>query len=105
METDVRKYLDLKVDELKLKTIGGLSVGVGRILSLMTVLMLAAIVLAAFAFGTVLLLGEAIGSWAAASFIIGGVVLLLLLGVVLVWKKLFVNVFVKLFINIFYGNE
>ena len=105
METDVRKYLDLKVDELKLKTIDGLSVGLGRILSLMTVLMLAAIVLAAFAFGIVLLLGEAIGSWAAASFIIGGVVLLLLLGVVLVWKKLFVNVFVKLFINIFYGNE
>ena len=105
METDVRKYLDLKVDELKLKTIDGLSIGVGKILSLMTVLMLAAIVLAAFSFGTVLLLGEALGSWAAASFIIGGVVLLLMLGVLLVWKKLFVNVFVKLFINIFYGNE
>ena len=41
METDVRKYLDLKVDELKLKTIDGLSVGVGKVLSLMTVLMLA----------------------------------------------------------------
>ena len=105
MDADVRKYLDLKLDELKLKMVDGLSVGVGRILSLMAVLMLAAIVLAAVAFGTVLLLGEAIGSWAAASFIIGGFFLLLLLGVLLVWKKLFVNVFVKLFISIFYGNE
>ena len=97
--------MDLRLDDLKLKAVDGLSVGVSRLLSLMVVLMLGAIVLAAFAFGTVLLLGDLIGSWAAAAFIIGGVFLIALVAVLLVWKRLFVDIFVKLFIDIFYGNE
>lgn len=104
-ESEIREYMDLRLDELKLKTIDGLSVGVSRVLSLMVVLMLGAIVLAAFAFGTVMLLGDLIGSWAAAAFIIGGVFLVALVAVLLVWKKLFVDVFVKLFIDIFYEKE
>ena len=102
---EIRKYLDLRVNDLKLRAVDGLSVGVGRVLSLMVILMLAAIVLAAFAFGTVLLLGDLIGSWAAAAFIIGGVFLIALIAVLMVWKKLFVDIFVKLFIGIFYENE
>lgn len=104
-EKDIRRYVELKIDDLKLKTVDGLSVGVSRVLSLMAVLMLGAIVLASFAFGTVLLLGDLIGSWAAAAFIIGGVFLILLIVMLLVWKKLFVDIFVKLFIDIFYGKE
>ena len=102
---EIRKYQDLRVNDLKLRAVYGLSVGVGRVLSLMVILMLAAIVLAAFAFGTVLLLGDLIGSWAAAAFIIGGVFLIALIAVLMVWKKLFVDIFVKLFIGIFYENE
>ena len=102
---EIRKYLDLRLNDLKLWAVDGLSVGVGRVLSLMVILMLAAIVLAAFAFGTVLLLGDLIGSWAAAAFIIGGVFLIALIAVLMVWKKLFVDIFVKLFIGIFYENE
>lgn len=105
LDNDIRRYVELKIDDLKLKAVDGLSVGVSRVLSLMVVLMLGAIVLAAFAFGTVLLLGDFIGSWAAAAFIIGGVFLILLAAILLVWKKLFVDVFVKLFIDIFYGKE
>lgn len=105
VESEIREYMDLRLDDLKLKAVDGLSVGVSRVLSLMVVLMLGAIVLAAFAFGTVLLLGDLIGSWAAAAFIIGGVFLIALVAVLLVWKKLFVDIFVKLFIDIFYGNE
>lgn len=105
VESGIREYMDLRLDDLKLKAVDGLSVGVSRVLSLMVVLMLGAIVLAAFAFGTVLLLGDLIGSWAAAAFIIGGVFLVALVAVLLVWKKLFVDIFVKLFIDIFYGNE
>ena len=104
-ESEIREYMDLRLDDLKLKAVDGLSVGVSRVLSLMVVLMLGAIVLAAFAFGTVLLLGDLIGSWAAAAFIIGGVFLIALVAVLLVWKRLFVDIFVKLFIDIFYGNE
>ena len=102
---DVRNYLDLRLNELKLKTIDGLSIGVSRVLSMMLVIMLGAIVLAAFAFGTVLLLGDLIGSWAVAAFIIGGLFLIVLALLLIYWKRLFVNIFVKLFISIFYGND
>lgn len=105
LEDDIRKYLDIRLEELKLRTVDGLSVGVSRVLSMMVVLMLGAIVLAAFAFGTVLLLGDLIGSWAAAAFIIGGVFLIVLGVLLLFWRSLFVDIFVKLFIGIFYGNE
>ena len=105
MENLARRYMDMRLDELKLKTVDGLSVGVSRVLSLMVILMLGAIVLASFAFGTVLLLGDLIGSWAAAAFIIGGVFLIVLVAILFVWKKLFTDIFVKLFIDIFYGNE
>ena len=102
---DVRNYLDLRLNELKLKTIDGLSIGVSRVVSMMLVIMLGAIVLAAFAFGTVLLLGELIGSWAGAAFIIGGIFLIILALLLIYWKRLFVNIFVKLFISIFYEND
>jgi hypothetical protein len=105
MVSDIRNYLDLRLNELKLKTIDGLSIGVSRVLSMMLVIMLGAIVLAAFAFGTVLLLGDLIGSWAVAAFIIGGLFLIILALILIYWKRLFVNIFVKLFIGIFYGND
>ena len=105
MVSDIRNYLDLRLNELKLKTIDGLSIGVSRVLSMMLVVMLGAIALAAFAFGTVLLLGDLIGSWAGAAFIVGGIFLIVLSLLLIYWKRLFVNIFVKLFIGIFYEND
>ncbi len=105
LESDIRKYMDLRLEDLKLKAVDGLSVGVSRVLSMMVIIMLGAIVLAAFAFGTVLLLGDLIGSWAAAAFIIGGVFLIALAVMLFFWRSLFLDIFVKLFIGIFYGNE
>ena len=105
LESDIRKYMDLRLEDLKLKAVDGLSVGVSRVLSMMVIIMLGAIVLAAFAFGTVLLLGDLIGSWAAAAFIIGGVFLVALAVMLFFWRSLFLDIFVKLFIGIFYGNE
>ena len=105
MDPYIRNYLDLRMNELKLKAIDGLSIGVSRVVSMMLVIMLGAIVLAAFAFGTVLLLGELIGSWAGAAFIIGGIFLIILALLLIYWKRLFVNIFVKLFISIFYEND
>ena len=105
MVSDIRNYLDLRLNELKLKTIDGLSIGVSRVLSMMLVVMLGAIALAAFAFGAVLLLGDLIGSWAGAAFIIGGFFLIVLSLLLIYWKRLFVNIFVKLFIGIFFEND
>ena len=105
MVSDIRNYLDLRLNELKLKTIDGLSIGVSRVLSMMLVVMLGAIALAAFAFGAVLLLGDLIGSWAGAAFIVGGIFLIVLSLLLIYWKRIFVNIFVKLFIGIFYEND
>ena len=105
LESDIRKYMDLRLEGLKLKAVDGLAVGVSRVLSMMVIIMLGAIVLAAFAFGTILLLGDLIGSWAAAAFIIGGVFLVALAVMLFFWRSLFLDIFVKLFIGIFYGNE
>lgn len=105
MGGDFRKYVDLRIDSMKLKAVDGLSVGFGRFLSVMTMLILAAVSLMAFAFGTVLLLGDIIGSWAAAAFIVGGFFLLLMLLVILAGKRLYVNLFVKTFIDIFYDKD
>ena len=103
--SEARLYLDLKLDALKLQTVDALSVVVSRLLTMMAVLMLGAIVLAAFAFGTVILLGQMIGNWAAAAFIIGGLFLVLLVLLLVFRRKVFLDMFVKLFIGIFYGNE
>ena len=103
--SEARQYLDLKLDALKLQTVDALSVVVSRLLTMMAVLMLGAIVLAALAFGTVILLGQMIGNWAAAAFIIGGLFLVLLVLLLVFRRKFFLDMFVKLFIGIFYGNE
>lgn len=105
MDKEVRKYLEFRIDDLKLKTVDGLCVGVSRVFSLMVAIMLGAIVIASFAFGAVLLLGDIIGSWAGAAFIIGGFFLIILAVVLLLWKRLFTNLFVRLFISIFYESE
>ena len=103
--SDTGKYLEKKLDVLKLQTVDGLSVAASSILAMMAILMVGAIVLAAFAFGTVMLLGELIGDWAVAAFIIGGVFLILLIILIIFRRKLFVDMFVQLFIGMFYENE
>ena len=103
--TQAEKYLGLKKEALKLKTVEGLSVGVSRFFTLMVMLLIAAISLAAIAFGLLILLGDLIGSWAASAFIIGGVFLIILVLLYVYRKKLFVDMFVQLFIGIFYEDE
>ena len=104
-ENELRKYLDLRLNDMKLKAVDGLSTGVSSVLSIIAAIMLGAIVLATFTFGAIILLGESIGSWAGAAFIVGGVLVLMLVLMLLLWKRFFINTFVRLFISIFYGNE
>lgn len=104
MNSELRRYMELRIDEIKLKAVDGLSVGVGSVLALMTIMAVGAIASAAFAFGFVVLLGELIGSWAAAAFIVGGLFLVLLAVLIFLRKRLFRDLFVKLFISIFYEH-
>lgn len=100
--SEIRKYLDLRIDEIKLKAVDGLSIGVSSVFALMTIIAVGAIASVAIAFGFVALLGELIGSWAAAAFIVGGLFLIILTILILYRKRLFRDLFVQLFISIFY---
>ena len=99
------EYVDRKVDELKLRTVKGLSLTLSKVLVATMMISLGTIVLMASAFGGVLLLGDLIGSYAAGAFIIAGVFLIALIVLFLVRKKLFVGGFIKLFLALFFDEE
>lgn len=98
------EYIDLKIDDLKLRTAKGLSLTLNRILLAILFLSLGSIVLTATAFGGVLLLGDLIGSYAAGAFIVAGFFLLLTVILFAVRKKLFLNGFVQMFIRLFFED-
>ena len=102
---EVTEYIDLKADDLKLRTAKGLSITLQRLLVAILFLTLGSIMLMALAFGGVLLLGDVIGSYAAGAFIVAGVFALAILAVFLLRRKLFVNSFVQMFIKLFFEEK
>ena len=102
---DTREYVDLKVDEVKLKVVKGLSVSLNQLLAMILVLFTLSIVLLAVAFGCILLLGQWLDSYAAGAFIMAGIFLVLTVVVFLLRGRLFVNSFIKLFAGIFFEKE
>ena len=102
---NTREYVDLRVDDLKLRTVKGLSLSLNHLLSMILVLFSGSIVLLAVAFGVILLLGQMIGSYAGGAFIVA-----VIFGIVTfcLWKvrgKLFLDSFVKLFIKLFFDED
>lgn len=102
INSGVRRYLELRIDEMKLKAVDGLSVGLSSLLALITILTVGAIAAIGIAFGLVLLLGDLIGNLAVAVLIVSGVFLILFVILILLRKRLFRNYFVRLLISIFY---
>lgn len=98
------EYIDLKIDDLKLRTAKGLSLTLNRILLAILFLSLGSIVLTATAFGGVLLIGDLIESYAAGAFIVAGFFLLLTVILFAIRKKLFLNGFVQMFIRLFFED-
>lgn len=98
------EYIDLKIDDLKLRAAKGLSLTVGRLLSMILVLSFVSVVLMALAFGGVLLLGDIINSYGLACFIIAVFYAIIAIVLWLLRKKLFVNGFVSLFVKLFFDN-
>ena len=98
-------YVNLKIDELKLRTVKGLSVALNKLLLSIMFLTLGGIVLMALAFGGVLLIGKLIGDYAAGAFIVAAFFLLVMLILFLLRKKLFMNGLVKMFVGLFFEGE
>ena len=94
------EYLGMRTDDFKKNVISGLSVGFSRTLSVLVMAMFLMIVLAIFAVGFIMLLGDAIGSWSGAAFIVGGGYLIGLAVLFFLRKRLFLGMFTNLFTSI-----
>ena len=95
---DVRKYVDLRVDQVKLKATKGLSVSVARILSAIVILFVLMIVILILTVAFVLLLGQLTGNYALGAFAALCFFLVVLLVLFCLRKKMFTGTFVRLFI-------
>lgn len=100
LSSAIGEYLSLKTDDFKKNIISGLSIGFSRTLAILVIVMILLIVLAVFAFAFIVLLGDAIGSWSCAAFIVGGVYLIVFAVLFFLRKRLFLKMFTGLFTGI-----
>lgn len=99
------EYIDLRVDELKLKTAKGLSLTLSKLLYMLLVLFVVSIIMISIAVGGVMWIGEIVGSYAGGAAIVAAFFLLVLGVLVLLRKRLFRNTFVPLFIDLFFEDK
>ena len=99
------EYLDLRIDELKLKTAKGLSLTLSKLLYMLLVLFVVSIIMISIAIGGVMWIGELVGSYAGGAGIVAGFFLLVLGVLILLRKKMFRNTFVPLFIDLFFEEK
>ena len=102
---DAKSYVDLQADDLKLRITKGLSLSLGQVIALVLALVSLSIVLLAIGAGCVILLGNWLGNYAIASFVVAGVFAVFTLILFLLKDKLFVNGFVRLFAKIFFEEK
>lgn len=100
-----KEYIDLKVDEIKLKTVEGLSVGMARFLSLTLLTAVLIITLILVSFALILLFGKMISNYALAAVIVASVYIVLSIILFSRRKKMFVDGFVRMFSSIFFDDE
>lgn len=99
------EYIDLRVDELKLKTAKGLSLTLSKLLYMLLVLFVVSIIMISIAVGGVMWIGELVGSYAGGAAIVAAFFLLVLGVLVLLRKRLFRDTFVPLFIDLFFEEK
>ena len=99
------EYVDARIDDLKLRTVKGLSLTLGRLLYMLLVLFIVSVILTALAIGGVMWIGELIGSYAAGAMIVACVFAVLLAVVILLRKRLFRDTFVPMLIRIFFDED
>ena len=93
----LREYLGARTDDFKKRIVIGLSLGFSRALTILMMGMLAVVLLSVLAFAFTLLIGEAIGSFGAAAFIVAGVYLIALTVLFIFRKRLFLKMFARMF--------
>ncbi|MCQ2146715.1 MAG: hypothetical protein MJZ16_04275 [Bacteroidales bacterium] len=105
LSKNAAEYVDMKIEDVKLRTVKGLSVAMNKLIVALILLFVASIVLLAAALGCTLLLGDILGSYAAGAFIVSGVFLVLLIILYLFRNKMFLNSFLRMFLNLFFTDD
>lgn len=95
-------YINAQIDDVKLRSIKGLSQCTSAIAGLLLIFILVGALVTAISFAFVLWIGELLHSYALAAVIMAGVLLIVLVVLYLLRDKLFKNSFVTLYTNIFY---
>ena len=93
----LEEYLGTRTDYLKKRVVAGLSFGFSRTLAVLIMALFAVVVLSVLAFAFIMLIGEAMGSFAAAAFIVAGVYLLAFIILFIFRKRLFLKMFARMF--------
>ena len=91
-----RDYIDLRIEQLKLKGTDTASQALGTLLAWILIIAIALMVLTVLAFGGILLLGKALDNYALGAFIVGGALLLVLIVLWLFRKNMFRGTFIRL---------
>ena len=100
-----QEYIDLRLDDVKLTLVKGLSISVSKLVGMILILGVATNLVLVLSFGIILLVGELIGSYAWSA--IGVAVLLGIAVWILIRKResLFKDTFVPIFVNLFFNDD
>jgi len=100
-----KDYIDLRLDDIKLRTAKGLSVTASKLVAFFLIAGVGTSLILALSFGLILLIGEIIGSYAWSAF---GVSVLLAIGLWILIRRrarLFKDTFVPLFVNLLFNDD
>ena len=98
-------YVNAQLDNVKLRSVKGLSLGTSAVASLLVIFIIVGALVTTLSFAIVLWLGELMGSYALAAFIMSGVLLLAIVVLVLLRKQLFKSSFISMYTDIFFQKE
>lgn len=99
-----KRYLDSRLDEMKLRTVGGLSQAFASLLSMLVIVAVLTIVLGLLGFALLQWLNTLIGApWGTLA--VSGLFLILLVVLWLNRRTMFRDSFVRLLISVFYDDK
>lgn len=102
---DIRDYVDLKTDDIKLKATKGLSVSIARVLSTLVLLFVLGLLIITLTVAFVLVIGHLTGNYAIGALIASGIFLVAFIILFAQRKKLFTDSFIEMFVNIFFPED
>ena len=104
LSVSAKEYLNLKIDEYKLRGVEGLSTLFNTILFITVATIVASVALQLLGFAAGYAIGELLGSNALGFCIMGAFFVLVTIVLYLFRKRLFINQFIKIFIKLFFDN-